>query len=157
MQSLRGECQPDRICIVGLICKRIPVLYPTVHDAEHLTFRLGLECRQLRPRPLGAQLIGRKPLFVPLHLFLIVPKGEHIQELIEAQRPHIRNVAHPPLVARGKPEATPIAARTARQGMSRDHRPGGLNHLSVAMSLPLLCSWISRRRSDQSLSSLWLS
>src|SRR6266568_4591215 len=38
--------------------------------------------------------------------------------------------------------------------MSRDHRPGGPNHLSVAMSLPLLCYW---RRSDQSLPSLWLS
>src|SRR6266699_3847409 len=138
MQSLRGECQPDRICIVGLICKRIPVLYPTVHDAEHLTFRLGLECRQLRPRPLGAQLIGRKPLFVPLHLFLIVPKGEHIQELIEAQRPHIRNVAHPPLVARGKPEATPIAARTIGPSFARSAPAGELRGRPSARGCPAI-------------------
>src|SRR6266568_2558400 len=138
MQSLRGERQPDRIRIVGLICKRIAVLYPAVNDAEHLTFRLGLERRLLRPRPLGAQLIGRELLFVPLHLFLIVPKGEHIQELIEAQRPHIRNVAHPPLVARGKPEATPIAARMIGPSFAQSAPAGELRGRSPARGCPAI-------------------
>src|SRR6266702_8041205 len=138
MQSFRGERQPDRISIVGLICKRIPVLYPAVNDAEHLTFRLGLERRQFRPRPLGAQLIGRELLFVPLHLFLVVPKGEHIQELIEAQRPHICNVAHPPLVARGKPEATHIAARTIGPSFAQSAPAGELRGRPPARGRPAI-------------------
>src|SRR5216684_1620712 len=138
MHCLRGEGQPDRTSLVGLICERIPVLYPTVNDAEHLTFRLGLERRQRRSGPLEAQLIVREPLFVPLHLFLVVPKGEHIQELIEAQRPHIRNVAHPPLVARGKPEATPIAARTIGPSFAQSAPAGELRGRSPARGCPAI-------------------
>ena len=64
-------------------------------------------------------LVCRELLFIPLHVFQVVPESEHLLELIEAKRPHIRNVAHPPLIARGKPEATLIATNTIGPSFAR--------------------------------------
>ncbi len=70
-------------------------------------------------------LIVRELLFVPLHISLVVPEGEHIQKLIETKGSHASDITHPPLVARGELEATPVTARTigptpARSALCRE-------------------------------------